>query len=382
MITHIRAALFLIFLSIPAFAQSSLDINGYLQNMQTVWAPKNQDNWIFSNSIGNRFNLSWYATDAITFKSSIRNIFDYGEFPSLISNYEEFATEDKGVIDLTEDLFSGKSYLFYTNIDRLSFSYNAENIELELGRQRINWGINSVWTPNDIFNSASFLNFDYAEKPGSDAIRAQYYFDFASFLEVVAKVDSEKELTLASRYQMNLWEYDIQFLGGLSEKDYIAGAGWSGYISSAGFTGELTYFNNREGEVNNQNIMVGSIGFNYMFASSLFISAEFLYNSIGQVGKSRNSNNIFDLDYSAKNLSPSRYSIFGQLQYPITPLVNASVSSIINPTDGSLFISPLLDISLNEDVYLLLIGQIFIGEELTEWGEYGQFYYMRIKWNF
>ncbi|MDX1700744.1 MAG: hypothetical protein R3250_09010, partial [Melioribacteraceae bacterium] len=316
----IRTYLFLLLISVPSFPQSSLDINGYVQNMETVWAPKNQDNWIFSNSIGNRINLIWYANEALTFRSSIRNIFDYGQFPTLVPNYSEIVAKDNGFFDLTEDLYSGKSYVFYTNIDRLSFSYNIENIEIQLGRQRINWGINSVWTPNDIFNSASFLNFDYVEKPGSDALRVQYYFDYASFLELVGKIDYNEKLTMAGRYQLNIWEYDIQLLGGISETDYIGGAGWSGNISGAGFTGELTYFKNRNKNYNDQNILAGSIGFNYMFSNSLFIVGEFLYNSIGQVGKSKTTNNIFDLDYSAKNLSPSRYSIFGQLQYPITPL--------------------------------------------------------------
>ena len=47
-----------------------------------------------------------------------------------------------------------------------------------------------------------------------------------------------------------------------------------------------------------------------------------------------------------------------------------------------LFITPTLEISLNQDVYLLTSGQFFLGDDFTEWGDYGQFYYLRIKWNF
>jgi len=119
-----------------------------------------------------------------------------------------------------------------------------------------------------------------------------------------------------------------------------------------------------------------------MFSNSLFLSFEFLYNSVGKVGKSDKVIDIFNIEYSARNLSPSRYSIFGQIQYPFTPLFNGSISTIINPTDGSMFLSPSAEISLNEDVFLLGTGQFFIGEQFTEWGEFGQFYYLRIKWNF
>jgi hypothetical protein len=201
-------------------------------------------------------------------------------------------------------------------------------------------------------------------------------------LELVSKLDYNDNLTLAARFKFNKWNYDFQILGGLSEIDYIFGAGWAGDISDAGFTGELTYFKNRDYELSSEEQIVSSIGVNYTFPNSLFISSEFLYNSIGQTGKVNLTNNIFNLDYSAKNLSPARYSIFAQATYPITPLINSTFATILNPSDGSLFLNPTLEFSLNEDVYLMTSGQFFLGEDLTEWGDYGQFYYLRIKWNF
>jgi hypothetical protein len=88
------------------------------------------------------------------------------------------------------------------------------------------------------------------------------------------------------------------------------------------------------------------------------------------------------MDYSAKQLSPARYSIFAQTAYPITPLLNASFSVIFNPTDHSMLLSPVFEFSLNQNVYLLASSQFFLGNDLTEWGDYGQFYYLRIKWNY
>ncbi len=372
----------LIFLSwSSSFAQSNIEFNGYLQNMQTVWAPNNQS-WIFSNTISNRFNFTWYAKNNLVLRSSLRNIFDYGQFVGLVPFYSEFATRDIGYFDLTEEVTSNNSYVLYSNIDRLNLIYTIDKLEIQIGRQRINWGVNSVWTPNDIFNSSSFINFDYMEKPGSDALRILYYLGFASSVEVVSKLDYKNDLTFASKLQFNKWEYDFQILGGFSESDYILGAGWSGNINTAGFTGELTYFGNRDNNLADKQILVSSFGINYMFANSLFISADFLFNSDGKVGKAQSVNNLFNLDYSAKNLSPSKYSVFSQIQYPITPLTNASLATIFNPTDGSFFLSPSVEFSLNEDVYLFVSGQIFIGETLSEWGDYGQFYYFRLKWNF
>lgn len=365
-----------------SFAQSNVEFNGYLQNMQTTWGPKVSQELYLSNSISNRFNFNWYASQNFKFSASMRNIFDYGDFVKLIPFYSDFATVDNGYFDLTEKITSDNSYLLFTNIDRLNLTYTVEKFEIQVGRQRVNWGISSVWTPNDIFNSSSFINFDYSEKPGSDAVRLQYYFDFASSLELVTKLNSDKELTLAGKLKFNQWNYDFQFLSGFSEDDYILGAGWSGDISGAGFTGEMSYFVNKDGNNNLDNIFVSSIGANYMFSNNLFLIAEFLYNSNGKLENANSSANLFNLDYSAKQLSPARYSLFGSLQYPITPLVSSSVAAIINPNDGSMFVNPTTEFSISESVYLLISGQFFIGNKFTEWGDFGQFYYLRVKWNF
>ena len=58
------------------------------------------------------------------------------------------------------------------------------------------------------------------------------------------------------------------------------------------------------------------------------------------------------------------------------------LSSIFNPSDKSFYIGPFLDMSLSQTVDFLAAGQFFFGDEGTEWGDYGQFYYLRIKWSF
>jgi hypothetical protein len=371
--------LFFLLLSSLSYSQSNFEFNGYLQNMQTVWAPKQSSEWIFSNSIYNRINLQYFPTSELTFNLGLRNILDYGQFVSLVPGYNKIVTADNGFLNLTKKISSNKSTILYSNIDRLNLFYSSDNWEVQLGRQRINLGINMVWTPNDIFNSSSFLNFDYVEKPGSDAVRIQYHLDYASSIQLISKADKDKNITMAAVYKVNVMDYDFQTLASFTKDDYIFGGGWSGDISGAGFSGEFTYFNSRTKQ---PNIFVSSIGANYTFSNSLFINSELLFNSNGIIGKVKSLNNIFNLDYSAKNLSPSKYSAFISTQYPITPLINLSIASIINPTDGSFFLNPSTEFSFTENIYLLISGQIFFGSDFTEWGNYGQFYYLRLKWNF
>ena len=372
--------LYLILFSSILFAQSNIELNGYLENLQTVWAPKEIKQWIFSNSISNRVNFAWFASDAVTLNASLRSIFDYGQFLQIIPGYADIVSKDNGYFNLTKKIASDKSYVLYSNLDRLNLIYSEGNIEIQLGRQRINLGKNLVWTPNDIFNASSFLNFDYVEKPGSDAVRIQYYTGIASSIQFAYKLNSKNKATAAGIVKINKWNYDFQLLAGVMEDDYVLGFGWAGQISSAGFSGELTYFKNNQ--VSEHNVLVAALSGNYTFSNSLFIHGEFLYNSAGKTKNAGRLNNIFSLQYSAKNLSPSKFSVFGEASYPVTPLITANLSSIFNPNDKSFYAGPSVEFSLTSNIYLLAAGQFFVGEKDTEWGNFGKFYFLRLKWNF
>lgn len=375
--------LFVIFFSCSIFfAQTSLNLNGHLQNMQTVYKQENNSVLFLTNSINNRLNFKFQYNYNFIFNLSLRNILDYGQLVTLVPNYNKIASSDNGYLNLTKEIYSEPSFVIYSNIDRLNLFYSHDNFEIQFGRQRINLGINFVWTPNDIFNSTSFLNFDYVEKPGSDALRLQYYFGYASSVQIITKLNSEEDITAAAVLKFNKWEYDFQLMAAITDIDYVFGGGWSGQIADAGFNGEMSYFLDRDNSKNNSGIFVGSLGANYSFSNGLLLMTELLYNSNGIIGKKNELSNIFSLEYSAKNLSSSRLSTFYQIQYPITSLISLSFASIVNPTDYSFFLNPSIDFSLTENIYLLASGQFFFGEELTEWGKLGKFFYLRLKWNF
>jgi len=376
------SVLLFLFNNSNSFSQSIFEYKGYLQNTQTVWAPEQTDAWILSGSVLNRLDFFLYPANAWTVNAGMRNLIDYGQMVQLSPGYVDFITKDEGYFNLTKKWTDGTSYVFYTNIDRLNIFYSGENIEFQVGRQRINWGVNLAWTPNDIFNSTSYLNFDYAERQGSDGGRVQYYFGYATSLELVYKIDYNEEVTSALMFKFNEWDYDFQLFTGTMMEDYVIGGGWSGNISSANFSGEVTYFKDRDNFADTTGQLVSSLGLTYTFPSDIYLHGEFLYNSVGMLGKAGGAGNLFTNPYNAKNLSPARYSLFGDIAYQITPLIRIDVSSIFNPSDESFYIGPFVDISLSQSVYLLLAGQFFFGDDGTEWGDYGQFYYLRVKWNF
>ena len=117
-------------------------------------------------------------------------------------SYSESIGSDQGLVDLSWNIHNEQSFFLNTTIDRLWFDFNYGKFQARVGRQRINWGQTLVWNPNDIFNAYSFFDFDYIERPGSDAVRLQYYPDFSSTIEIAVKADYEDDVTAAALYQL------------------------------------------------------------------------------------------------------------------------------------------------------------------------------------
>lgn len=362
----------------------SWNLNGHIQGLEMLWVPPSTSRWETMTTLYNRLDFRWRPVKGLSFHAGVRNLFNYG---MLVQDgypyYPELATFDNGYFDMTWLWAKDTSYFFYTNIDRLNLKYRIGKFEVTAGRQRINWGINLVWTPNDIFNSFNYFDFDYVERPGCDAVFLEYFTGMASSVQFGFKMDSRDRITSALMYKFNRWNYDFQILAGAMTDDAVLGAGWSGDIKGAGFNGELSYFHDLDNFADTSGVLVGSLGANYTFRKGLFMQASYLFNSAGTKGPAGwGSPFALYIDINAKNFTRAMHSVFAGLSYPITPLIKADVSAIFNPNDKSGYAGPSVDFSLTENMSLFIIGQIFWGDTGTEYGDYGTLCYMRLKWSF
>ncbi len=363
----------------------SFSLKGHLQYLENVWIQPNSEKWATMGSLNNRLDFEWYK-GGFEANIGLRNIINYGQ---LVYDYYPYladqAKQDFGFINLSKQWVNDSSYYFNSTIDRANLSFTHKNLEVIAGRQRINWGTNLVWNPNDIFNTFNYFDFDYVERPGCDALKVQYYTGMASSAQLAWKIDKDNNHTIAGMYRFNKWNYDFQFLGGVMSNDIVLGAGWSGQIKGAGFNGEATWFIPTEAPKggNDNSVVVASAGANYTFSNSLYIHASAIYNSNGTTDNAYPGNSIIiDRDITVKTLTPSKAEIFAEIAYQISPLVRGTIAGIMNPYDGSSFAGPSLDISLTDNIGVLLIGQLFFGDEKTEYGEMGQLIYGRLKWSF
>lgn len=343
----------------------NMTLNGYVKYMNTAMFNDVDSVWLVDNLIHNRLNFRWYMNENLTLAVEARNRFIYGDLNKMIPGYADMIEQDNGLFDfLTTNLVEEKSFLLNTSIDRAYVEYNKNSFVAKLGRQRINWGQSFAWNPNDIFNVYSFFDFDYEERPGSDALRLQYYTSFTSVAEIAVKMDKDHNITAAGLYRFNKWGYDLQFMGGvLDTSDYVLGTGWSGNIKNAGFNGEISYFHPQNNFSDTSGVVLVSAGLNYMFDNSLYIQLEGIYNGYFNKLNIQSFNDLYFMPMSVKTMSYSKFSWFGQMSYPIHPLVNATLAVMYFPSLGSgYFLMPSISYSASNNFEFSLHGQRFEGK--------------------
>jgi hypothetical protein len=377
----VKLLVIFLILTISARAQDKLNVSGYTSTIQSAMFDSISKQWNTENILHNRLNLKYFATNKINMALEIRNRFIYGDNLSQDPNLAVTYDHDNGLADLTKNLSSGKSYVLNSSIDRFWATYESGKFKATLGRQRINWGQTMVWNPNDIFNSYSFFDFDYSERPGSDAMRLQYYNSEVSSTELAIKINREKKLTAAALYKFNAFEYDFQVLAGsLNDEDYVLGTGWSGAIDHVAFRGEISYLHPVKKVSDTSGVFLASIGFDYTFGSSFSLLAEYLYNNSKSNGIS-SFTSFYSAPQTVKNLSIVQHNLVVQASYPLTPLLSASLATMYMHGIKGYYFSPSISYSLTDNVDASAFYQSF-GGEIENIKQRFNLLFVRVKWCF
>lgn len=355
--------------------EKTTQLSGYVKDMVSLNVPSGSDSIAVDNLIHNRLNFRWFPSDQFQFRLEVRNRIFFGDFVSLVPNYGELIDVNNDYFDASALVVDKNDLVIHSMIDRAYAEWKQETWSLSIGRQRINWGVNLAWNPNDIFNAYSFFDFDYEERPGSDAIRFQKYRGYAGGYEIAVSVSDElDEVTAAYLYKWNKNNYDYQALAGVMRNNLVIGGGWAGSIGNAGFKGEMTYFEPL-GDLDKRTFLT-SVSVDYAFANSLYLNGSILFNSAPLENGLLIQNSTANLD--VRSLSPYKWSTFLQASLPVHPLINVGLSAMAFPGESGVFINPFLTWSILADLDLDLIGQVFA------WSDGNDVYvtYVRVKWSF
>lgn len=370
------------FITLPLFTQEprAVTLSGYVTALQGVMFDSLSGPFVNEHILHNRLNLEATITPKLTAAAGIRNRLFTGDRVRLGDTYADMMGEDGGWADMSWNLAKEQSFLLNTTIDRLWISMNLGNAAVTLGRQRINWGQTFVWNPNDIFNAYSFFDVDYVERPGSDAIRIEYFPSAASSVELAVKANSDNDITAAALYRFNKWGYDIQFLGGIvNSRDVVVGTGWSGAISSLAFRGEISWFEPYRDRDIEKSSVLATLGAEKMFSDKFMAQLQVMYCNQPVDWGSDLFFHPGSLD--AKDLAFSTFSAFGQFTWTLTPLFNLSASAMWFPDLRGYYAGPAVNYSLAENIDFSVLWQ-HVNAEMADLRVRMNLGYLKITYHF
>lgn len=399
----------LIIISSPVFSQDSdtiskISLNGYLSEIPSIYWNKDENKW--QNLLHNRLNFDWYPTGNINCSVQLRNQFFTGNFINYENQKTGFISENY-FLPLTYQKDFENSLFISLSVDRFWIKYTLHKLEVTAGRQRINWGQTFVWSTNDIFNTTNFFEFDYPERPGVDAIRVQYYTSNVSSLDFTSKIDSAGNISGAGLFRFNKWSTDFQFMCGFLQEsaqkynfdstfkiiefttqDLVWGTGFAGSIKDVNLRGEASYFYSLDHK-SSPNQFLLSFSSDYTFKNQLNLMVGFFYADkiLTQTGMNFTDINTGNRDIKSQTFT--HYNFFGQLTYPINPIINTSLSGVLFYDNNivAYYIGPGFDLSLTNNITLSTLLQVFYFRyENPIAGNFENkhinYAFLRAKWNF
>lgn len=389
------AAFFLIPDKVKGLDMDRLHVRGYVQGMPLrisadLPIPNGDDSWM-EYRLQNRLNLRWEPTSSLTFHWQMRTRFfagglvsdfnDWAKEPGThIPRYAEMIDVDDGLVNLSWLIADCDNWLLHYIPDRLYLEWDYGDWNVRVGRQRVNWGVNMITNPNDIFNIYSFYDFDYPERPGSDAIRIRRFLGFSSRMELAVSPARELEQSVAAMlYSFNARGYDIQLIGGYYRERFATGTGWAGNLRDAGFKGEMMFYTDidkpEKGRLTN---VIASASLDYMFPAGIFLVTEVLYNKEG----GREEFSLMAEPLTPDNPSFSKYQVTAQGSYPIHPLVDGSLAAIWYPDEEAVYLSPSATWSVITNLDFRVMGQFFLGSDDSAFANAGNVIMASLKYNF
>jgi hypothetical protein len=231
-----------------------------------------------------------------------------------------------------------------------------------------------VWNPNDLFNTYAWLDFDYEERPGTDAVRIQHNWGFASSAELGYKIARDvDESVVAGMWRGNVGTYDLQGIAGYYAGDWVLGGGWSGYIESSGFKGEASLFLP-------DGTLTATVGGDHMLSSGIYITGELLYNG-GFSDQPGSESGLFQPP-RADNLFISKTGYFMNASVSPHPLVSAGVGLMGSFTRSVHILIPQVSYSVAENLDFLVLAQLLRGNALKGLTDTPNGVYLCLKWSY
>lgn len=371
--------IFLLSFTIPALAQEeappaypSFSLHGYYKNLVLNFTDPTTG--INQTKDVNRLRLklegNFSESLSAAFHYEVKALPKMGFFTS-----SNLLTQDN-VLNLDWTISDTLDYFVGHSLDRAFITYTAGETDTTVGRQRIAWGTGRVWNPTDLFNPFNPLEIDKEEKVGTDAINITHSSSATTRTSLVYGAKRTWSLSsLALRHQTTISDVDYAIILGKFKEDFVYGFDFAGNVWDAGIHGEAAYTQAK----NEPYYLRWVLGGDYTFKNNLTLSAEYYFNGVGKSDP---------LQYQPARLLTGEITnlaknyLFVGSRYEITPLWIWSNSFISNWDDGSIFYTPGLEYSYQENGVISAGAYFFGGPALSEYGSLPTLYYLRWAYYF
>ncbi|MFM2207831.1 MAG: hypothetical protein RL213_1806 [Bacteroidota bacterium] len=364
----------------PAAAKGEFSFNGYVKLLHETDYVRVPDTFLSGQLLHQRLMMRYDAGEHLYIRTDLRiRLFRGHLYESRPYFGESLKHPEKHFRpEILSDIDRQKITVF-AEADRAYAGYQKGAWDVRVGKQRINWGTNLVWNPNDLFNAYNILDFDYEERPGTDAVRIQYDLRDRRAAEVAYAPGKFGSTVAAGIYRTHLKTYDLQFSFGSYRRQAVAGLGWAGNILEAGFKGEINRYFPEAGK-SAQTCFSSTVDYTFKGDWYLFVSCLWQEKAAESSDAFTSASPVILL--SPKQLMPFRMSAYCGAMKELSPKWSLQLAAIYGGTSSNLIAFPGVTWRLADDLELLLTGQAYFSRQEEDWGNRADALFLRLKYNF
>ena len=377
----------LLFYSSQLFAEDfGIEISGSVQSGYKLY-----DHYSFSPYFDQDRTQEFFSVARIIMEGDIYDQHPYELHAVQAYDYSNVKTGVGGrgtsmlSVDLSDDWISDADHSAYSYIDRANIKFSVQDLDIQVGRLATSFGKPAFWNLFDYYGS-SYLGQEY--KAGIDALKIDK--TIGNFSGVTAVLNEQNILTSSGSYLENTAVQSYQWLGSKEETGFLLrgytnyqdidyallykrepeghrlGLEIDGELGSINMYDEITYLWGAEtismpGSYQGnliKNYFMNVLGASYRFDNDLQLTAEHLFNGIGD-SDNLDASDVRYKDGVSTSLNNHLSAIL--LSYEFTPLLMGRYDSKYAWADSSNQHNFSLTQSIAENTDFMIGGQINIG---------------------
>ncbi len=259
------------------------------------------------------------------------------------------------------------SFAIFHNLDRAFMEFRTDQADFFVGRQPIAWGSARSVNPTDILAPYTYEALDTEDRVGIDAVRARVPLGFMGEIDagyVFGKDFKSENNAFFFRGKFYVAQTDMSVMAVGYRENLMLGLDVARSIGGAGFWLEAAHtFADAlaaQDSPGGEDFFRATVGCDYSLSGTDYLMLEYHFNQAGSDSPDQYATGATRIAYTeGSTYLLGRHYLIPGANVQLTPLVTASLETLWNLSDGSIYVAPGLEYNLAENVYLA--GGAFVG---------------------